>query len=440
MNKNNKLINWRIVKKLFATFLFGAILISSCNKEDSTVGSSINPNGLNVVTSDTFTVKTYSSLLDSLESDETSVSMLGAYNDPEFGLVDCGIVSQLRLSSESPNFGVVSSVDSVVLSFVYSGIKYYGKVDDLTFEVYEINEELDLDDEYYTFTPVSNAGSNLVLPGFEVIKPELYTDIIVGSDTLSPQLRLRLDPAFGQYLIDNVSSMSSNDVFTSFFNGVYVKVTDGSNLASGDGHVVYLSLEDAISKMVIYYTNSSSENKTFSFNINNKCARFNKIDFDRSGTNVEAVLNNPELGEEKFYMQSSSIKAVIEFPYIMDLQKDEKRIINKAVLILPVQDFQSDVFDPAISLFIAKYKDKYTSDFTKDYSSFSFVTYNETDKEFRFLMTQELQAILDGERENTGFRIYPGSFFGSSIERIIFSGANSSAKYKTRLEITYTEY
>ena len=319
MNKNNKLINWRIVKKLFATFLFGAILISSCNKEDSTVGSSINPNGLNVVTSDTFTVKTYSSLLDSLESDETSVSMLGAYNDPEFGLVDCGIVSQLRLSSESPNFGVVSSVDSVVLSFVYSGIKYYGKVDDLTFEVYEINEELDLDDEYYTFTPVSNAGSNLVLPGFEVIKPELYTDIIVGSDTLSPQLRLRLDPAFGQYLIDNVSSMSSNDVFTSFFNGVYVKVTDGSNLASGDGHVVYLSLEDAISKMVIYYTNSSSENKTFSFNINNKCARFNKIDFDRSGTNVEAVLNNPELGEEKFYMQSSSIKAVIEFPYIMDL-------------------------------------------------------------------------------------------------------------------------
>ena len=110
------------------------------------------------------------------------------------------------------------------------------------------------------------------------------------------------------------------------------------------------------------------------------------------------------------------------------------------MLILPVQDFQSDVFDPAISLFIAKYKDKYTSDFTKDYSSFSFVTYNETDKEFRFLMTQELQAILDGERENTGFRIYPGSFFGSSIERIIFSGANSSAKYKTRLEITYTEY
>jgi hypothetical protein len=440
MNKNNTLKNWRIVTKLSATFLFGAILISSCNKEDSIVGSTINPNGLNVVTSDTFTVKTYSSELDSLESDETSVSLLGAYNDPEFGLVDCGVATQIRLSSESPNFGVVSSVDSVLLSFVYSSIKYYGNVDDLTFEVYEINGELDLDEDYYTFSSVTTTGSNLIIPGSEIIKPELYTDVVVGSDTLVPQLRLRLDPAFGQYLIDNESLMSSNDVFTSFFNGLYIKVTDGANLSSGEGHVVYLSLEDALSKMVIYYTNSTAESKTFSFNINNKCARFNKIDFDRSGTNVEAVLNNTELGQEKFYMQSSSVRGIIDFPYIMDLQKDEKRIINKAVLILPVQDFQPDVFDPTVSLFIAKIKDKFTSEFTKDYSSFSFVKYDEANKEFRFLMTQELQAILNGEIDNTGYRIYPGSFFGSSVERIIFSGANSSAKFKTRLEITYTEY
>ena len=78
-------------------------------------------------------------------------------------------------------------------------------------------------------------------------------------------------------------------------------------------------------------------------------------------------------------------------------------------------------------------KDKFTSEFTKDYSSFSFVNYDEDNKEFRFLMTQEIQAILNEELENTEFRIFPGSFFGSSIERIIFSGANSSSKNKTRL-------
>ena len=94
------------------------------------------------------------------------------------------------------------------------------------------------------------------------------------------QLRLNLDTAFGQYLIDNSSSMASNDEFTSFFKGGYVKVTDGAGLATSKGNIVYLSLEDALSKMVIYYTNDQAENKTFSFNINGKCARFNKIDFD----------------------------------------------------------------------------------------------------------------------------------------------------------------
>ena len=440
MNKEYNLKNWRIVVKLSATFLLGGFVIASCNKEDTNLGGDINPNGLNVFTTDTITVKTYASELDSLESDETSISLLGGYNDPEFGKVDCGIASQIRLSSESPDFGTVSSVDSVVLSFAYTGIRYYGNVQDLTFEVYEISNVVDIDDVYYTFSPVTTTGGNLVLPGTETIDPEVYTKDVVGPDTLEPQLRLNLNPAFGQYLIDNEASMSSNDEFLTFFKGLYVKVSNTSTLNSGDGSVLYLSAENALSKMVIYYTNSSDEDKTFSFNINNKCGRFNKIDFDRAGTDVLAVLDNPELGGEKFYMQSSSIRATIELPYIMDLQKDRKRIINRAVLVLPVQDFQPDVFDPTTSLFLAKVKDKFTSEFTEDYASFNFVNYNESEKEFRFLMTQEIQAILDGERENGAYRIYPGSFFGSSIERIIFSGANSSSKHKTRLEITYTEY
>ena len=441
MNKKYTLKNWRTVTQLSATFLFGAIILSSCKKENTDLGSSINPNGLNVITTDTFTVKTYCSELDSLETDETSIGLLGGYHDPEFGFVDCSIATQIRLSSESPNFGTVTSVDSVVLSFVYTSLKYYGNVQDLTFEVYEITDDLVRDDQvYYSFTPVNTTGGNLVLAGTETISPNVYKNVVVGSDTLAPQLRLNLNPSFGQYLIDNSASMSTNDNFISFFKGLYIKVSGTNSLPSEDGSVLYLSLEDALSKMVIYYTNDQAVNKTFSFNINSKTARFNKIDFDRTGTNVEAVLNNPELGQEKFYMQSSSIRATVKFPYIMDLQKDKKRIINKAVLIVPVQDFQPDVFDPTTSLFIAKVKDKYISEFTKDYPSFQFVNYDESNKEFRFLMTQEIQAILDGERENTEFRMYPGSFFGSSIERIIFSGANSSAKYKTRLEITYTEY
>ena len=442
MRINKSLKNWRTVSKLSATFLLSIIALSSCKKEDSAVGGNLDPNGLNVFTTDTFTVKTYSEVIDSITSDETSVSLIGAYNDPEFGIVDCGVATQIRLSSESPNFGTVTSVDSVVLSFAFTSIKYYGNVKNMTFEVFEITDNLVRDDQdYYTFTPINPTGPNLVLSGTETILPKPYAKVKVGNDTLSPQLRLNLDPTFGQTLIDNVAQMSSNDAFTSYFKGLYIKVEDPNNLNPSDGSILYFSLEDALSKMVLYYTIDQSVNKTFTFNINSKCARFNKIDFDRSGTDVQNIIDNPINGAEKFYMQSSSMRAIIEIPHIMSFYKDRKRIINKAMLYVPVQDFQPDVFDPTVSLFIAKVKTHLQSDLTLDYPKFnSFVKYDEDKKEFRFLLTREIQAILNGERENTGFRIYPGSFFGSSIERIIFSGANSSSKHKTRLEITYTEY
>jgi len=442
MKINKSLKNWRTVSKLSATFLLSIALLTSCKKEDSAVGAGINPNGLNILVTDTFTVKTYSEVVDTITTDETSVSLLGAYNDPEFGIVDCGIATQIRLSSESPNFGTVTSVDSVVLSFAFGSIKYYGNVSDMTFEVFEISDDLVRDNQdYYAFSPINTVGPNLVRTGTETITPKPYTDVIVGNDTLAPQLRLNLETSFGQTLIDNASQMTTNTSFISYFKGLYIKVTGSSTLASAEGSISYLSLESALSKMVLYYTNDVSDNKTFTFNINSKSARFNKIDFDRSGTDVQNVLDNPENGTEKFYMQSSSIRAIVEIPYILDLYKDKKRIINKAMLIVPVQDFQPDVFDPTVSLFIAKKQSNLVSDVTLDYPNFnSFVTYDENKKEFRFLLTREIQAILNGERENTGFRIYPGSFFGSSIERIIFSGANSSSKHKTRLEITYTEY
>lgn len=442
MKTNKSLKNWRAIGKLSATFLLSITLLASCKKEDSAIGAGLNPNGLNVFTTDTFTVKTFSQKVDSITTDETSINLLGAYKDPEFGLVDCGIATQIRLSSEGPNFGTVTSVDSVVLSFAYSSIKFYGSVKEMNFEVLEITDELVRDDkDYYAFSEINTTGSNLILAGSENITAKPYNKVTVGTDTLSPQIRFKLDPSFGQTLIDNAAQMTTNEAFTSYFKGFYIKVTDPNSLNTGEGSILYFSLEDALSKLVLYYTNDNTDKKTFTFNINSKCARFNKINFDRSGTDVQNVLDNPENGEEKFYMQSSSIRAVVEFPYLLDFYKDKKRIINKAILIVPVQDFQPDVFDPTVSLFIAKAKTNLVSDLTFDYPNFnSFVKYDEDKKQFRFLLTREVQAMLNGERDNTEFRIYPGSFFGSSIERIIFSGANSSSKHKTRLEITYTEY
>jgi len=435
-------MNKRRVIKLSASFLIGLVLLSACKKEITTIGNDINPNGLTIITQDTFTVVTSSAIVSDLPTDETSVSLLGAINDPELGTVDCGIVTQLRLSSESPNFGDVSqiTIDSVVLSMVYTADDFYGNLTELEFEVLVIGDDLDRDNsEYFANTAVNTVNSDLMLSTASIIKPNPYLNVVIGSDTLDPMLRLNLDPSFGTYLINNADQMGTNDNFLNFFKGLYIRVSNLADLDYEEGMVLYFAMENALSNLTLYYT-IDGENKTFTFNINSNCARFNKMDFNRIGYPIEDGISNAESAQEKMYLQSSTIRPEFQFPYLASLQADQRRVINKAELIVPVQDFESSPFKPVSGLFIGRIKTALETSLTYDYPTFNTVAYDDENKEYVFNITRDLQRILSGDIENTGYRLYPINFFGSSIERIIFSGPNANSKARTKLRITYTEY
>ncbi|MFK8036788.1 MAG: DUF4270 family protein [Crocinitomicaceae bacterium] len=441
MTKKNTNKTWRKVFKLSATFLIAFFIFSSCKKEISSVGTDINPNGLNIVTQDTFTVVTKTVITDSLTTDETSINLLGGFNDPELGKVDCGIVTQLRLSSEGPNFGDPNdiNVDSVVLSFVYDGKLHYGDITDLSFEILQITELLDKEEDYYRYTPISTTGSNLIIPGTESQKAKPQSIVVLADDTLVPMLRFNLKTSFGEDLINNADQMSTNANFTNFFRGIYVRATNLNNFDENEGTVLYFSLLDALSNMVLYYE-IDGEKKKFTFNINSNCARFNKLDFDYSGTPLAQSINSEAAAQEKIYFQGSHIRPEFHFPFL-DKFKDERNIVlNRAELVVPVQNFENSPFDPSTALFIGRISTNFLITLTYDYSNGSTVDYDPIANEFRFNLTRDLQRVISGEIENTGYRIFTTSFFGSTIERIIFSGPNSITKDKTKLVLTYTEY
>lgn len=452
MNKKQKTIIRRKVFQLSATFFVLSLIFSACKKEETDLGSGLSNDGLNLVTSDTFSIVTYSEEFVDMESDETSISLLGAYIDPVFGGVDCGIITQVVPEALTQSFPDAAdlTMDSVVLSLAYSSINYYANLNEITVEVYEIDDALVRNDQaYLTTTEPTLIGPNLVLAGSETIFPDFVKKPVVGDDTLSPQLRISLDPSVGLDLVaDSKAGLMGEDFQNSTFKGLYIKVNMPS-LTEGEGTILYFSLENALSKMTLYYRNAAGEKSTFDFDINSRCARYNKITYDRAGTDVEAALEDKSKGEEAFYYQGGAIRAIVEFPYIDQFYTDKDgnyapKIINKAVLVLPIQDFQPDPFDPATKLFIAREVDVKTSTFTNDYSSGSVsnstIAYNEEAKEFRFTVTKEIQAILNGEIKDKSYRIYSPAFFASTIERIIFNGSKTTLKEKPRLEITYTEY
>jgi hypothetical protein len=453
MRKIQEIILRRKVTQLSAAFFALMFVAVSCKKELSNVGDNLTNNNLNQTLVDTFSLITYSELVDSLETDETSISLLGAYHDPVFGRVDCGIVTQIVPSSYNPSFpsADVLTVDSVVIALRYSSINYYANISDLEIEVYEITDELVRNNQVYIADDIPNiTGDNLVLPGSEILSPDFVKEVVVGTDTLSPQLRIHLNTIVGEELIaDAAAGLMDVNFQNTAFKGLYIKATDAS-LTEGSGTVLYFALEDLLSKLTIYYHADDVSPESFDLDINSSCARYNSIQFEHEGSEVQAVLDDPTKGEEVFYSQGSAIRAVIEFPNILSFNKDADgnalpKIINRAVLVLPIQDFTADPFDPSTSLFIARIVDDKLSEFTSDYGfgttlAGNTVSYDENKKEFRFAMTQEIQRLLNGDIENVGYRVYSPAFFGSTIERIIFNGSNTSLKNKPRLEITYTEY
>ena len=215
----------RKVIKLSATFFALVLVLIACKKEETGIGADLQNGNLNVIVQDTFTIKTYSEEIVEMESDETSVGLLGAYNDPVFGKVNCGFVTQIVPENLDPQFTDLGefNMDSVVLALSYTSINYYANIEDIVVEVYEIDDVLTREDQdYYTSdTPtLIDASNNLVLDAIEgtEIKVDFVANSIVGADTLSPQLRINLDTEVGEGLITDAldGQMGSNFQTTTF--------------------------------------------------------------------------------------------------------------------------------------------------------------------------------------------------------------------------------
>ena len=427
---------WRKFQILSATFFCLTLAIVSCKKKETLVGkNAFDPNNLlNSTAVDTFQLRTYTIEEDSVVTKNQLHAILGAYNDPKFGTVDASFYTQISLDNPgSTTFGIDPIVDSIVLSLQYTG--YYGKNTAQTFEVYELNDALSSanDSIYYSFTSKNVKPTNLVFPGKETIIPQPSTKAVVGTDTLSAQLRIPLKNSLATYLMDGVAlgNFASQDLFHAYFKGLYVKVTD-SNPASGEGAVYYFSLSAINSKLTIYYKNDLIF-KTFSFLMNGSSVDFNHLNFDRTGKPIDNLINNPALGQTEYYAQAFTSRAVIEMNGISNIPKNA--IIHKAQLIIPITHYTNNVYYPSVQLNIGT---RISSNNDTIYSRAN-VIYDDNQKAYVVDLKQHVQQVVSDIIENRGIFLRP-TFFNSTVERIIFNGSESVNKKKPKLAVTYTNY
>lgn len=437
--KKSNSSQWRKGIILSATFLTLLLVVGttvSCNKKQKPVGESAlsDEDILNSEGIDTFALKTFSIIEDSVSSKNPRFNLLGAINDPVFGTTEASFYTQISLSGFSPDFGVLADViiDSFIVSFRYGG--YYGDISEHLFEVYAIDEDLHKDSSYYEFSTVLTQPTNLVPVANNegYILPKPLVPAVVGQDTVSPQLRIPLDTLFARQLMQLAETVADNEEFIQNFKGLFFKVNNGA-ISPGSGNILYLESTNPASKLTVYYK-KNNQPEQFDFLISSSLVDFNHVDIDNSSTNVDVVLSDTLSGQTEFYAQAFKTRAKIQFPSFDDLPKDI--VIHRATLELPVNYFVGDGLYPStIVSAAARFQAENDQYFLLDNN----VQYNQQKRAYIINLRPYLQSVINGQAINDGIIVSP-LFFNTSSERMIFNGPNTTNKLKPKLSVVYTEF
>lgn len=275
---------------------------------------------------------------------DTKTYLLGQLADPIFGKVEAELYFYHVLQpSNKPTFTTTAALvtfDSLVLVLQLDTSGTYGSETALhRFELYKLANTYRPQDTFYSDTTLDYIPGNLVNQTVEV-KPKdsvSYIDHISQTPVKgAPQLRLRLDDAFGMDLIRNNEAATNDTAFTEFMKGFYLRAIPltGSSIFGVDLSNAALGSINPINRLIMYYTENDTVRKTYEYPIN--FATINRFIHNNQGATTETFINMPEQGDSLSFLQGiGGVKTAINFK---DLSFLANKHINHAELEITVAD------------------------------------------------------------------------------------------------------
>lgn len=437
----------------FLPFLLFAVLIQSCKNEETDLGLNLLPvNGsLYGTVADTFTHYAWTVPGDSIKTDSLSSNILGALNDPEFGVSSASLYAQLRLPEINLNYGAFPVLDSCVLILKYGSGTVEGQPKSpQKINVYRITEDLKPESGYYQNTPIAY-GDKLGFYEGTFAPDDSVLSVVKGDSTmLAPQLRIRLSQAFGQELIQTpISNYSSNLAFINWFKGIALIPASGS-IPSGSGAIVPIELVNAVSSLVVYYNDSLK--KEFSFT--GESERIQRYSFNQRPAALQQQLNEPGKSANMSYVQGmSGTKMRINIPHLTNLVKDGRKVLvqEASITFYPLAGTINSIH-PAPERFLFMEIDSLTGKNIpvidlidqlippsgwRGFTNYGGV-YNSTDGSVTFRFNRHMQYILDTYLE-TGVDINKGFSLNLTGDYPVTAGRFVVDNTKTKIRVVYNK-
>jgi hypothetical protein len=425
----------------FLIVLFGGVVIfSSCNKKPESIGLDLVDHSKLPVFDTTFSVVAYSTVEDSVVTDETSINLLGSQYTENFGLTVASIYTHLRLLGLSPDFGDDPQLDSAFLTLVYSG--YYGDtLTPQTIKIYEVIEDFYKDSTYYS-TDKFNV-SDVELANFTFYPYPTDSVTINDSTEVSAQINIPLNELFVNKIFypDVDSALVSNDKFLEYFKGIYITVD--SMASPGEGAILYFNLMNARSKVTIYYNDSLTYNLVFNTN-SARIGNFHHNYGKSLNPNFRSqILDHDTLiGTENLYLQGlAGVKTIIKMPSISAWVNLNNYAINDAKLTIPVSDYPEEL-TPASRLVLFKLNESSELEFTDDQlegDNYFGGSFNDSTDFYQFRLSFYMQDLLNGTPDYGLVMLISGKTTNANEVRLSGTEPGITDPSMMNLKIVYTK-
>lgn len=468
IKKFTKLLN------ITASLLIGSLILWNCEPDADQLGSQFFQNGA-TGNEDYFDIIAYNVYngtpgvlnTDSIRADATRLqsATLGAFRESQFGLQKSSYVSQVRLSSYSPDFGTNPVLDSAVLvikplyaqdsvrtstqeDYIYPDgavpakkvvntypILKYGraKIDSKTIfniKVHEVTQFLYANtDAVFSNKSVSTGaviGGRTFNGDISSVKVTRDSD---NSELFNrdANLRIPMDSAFFQNKI--ISKGNSPDLadaasFIRYFRGLRLSVDENDGyLFNFDPNSVTINLY--YKKNKTSSTTGEREAATFSLDLGVANAHFNQITFDRTNTPSAAIIQPQNMvdGEQTVFAQGMGGPGVglkiraNDIAALRDMYNSQKIGIVSAKLRLysDVNSWNNNFKKP--NYFVVKQKDLNTFledmtalAYTPNYSLIKGYDLDKNPAYYDIGITQTFKNIIEKNVEPQDFIINVGTY------------------------------
>ena len=426
-----------------------ASLIASCKKSPETIGNNLisDSDYIGVYHTDTVAIVCHS-YRDSVATGKATSALLGAMRDPVFGATEAGFYTQFRPSVAGQHFGSDPVLDSIVLQLHLAG--YYGDTATLlTAHAYQLTDTIASATTYYNFSEVSAATVDLANGHQFRLHPNTKQHVL-GADTVAqPIIRIPLSAELGNYLMTiDTNAYARPDLFKQAFYGLHLTCDP----VAANGSIASINLtNNTFTLLQLYYHNATTPDKPMRYNyyVTSSDAYFNHFDHDYAQGSPEfvgqVIEGQTDLGQEALFLQTmGGVRAKVFFPNFntwADTLVGQHLVINEAKLILPVkpQSIDSVYTAPKNFLLVGFNADSSTYLLPDYYEGAGFFggTYDPSRHAVSFRITEYMQRILLGEKENNGLSLgINGASYNA--QRIIINGPEAQQGEKMRLEVTYS--